>query len=394
MKNRLYFHNEIWRDRINNFLVAKSGIPKYVPLLAQMHDHAARLAGVSIKDYFTNPEIFVKTLILASEYYQFEYPLLVYDAYNIEAEALGQKMIYSDNAIPEVNRGDPLINSSKDLARLKIPNPYKNGRMPFVLRANQIYKDITGITPNLTCCGPLTLAFQIRGYEQFILDMKENPNFAHELLRFITEEVLAPWIRTLNKEVGGSFLVAGVEAWSSLPLVTLEILEQFLVPYAKRLREICGEVEVPIIGLWGESYLRDPIRFLNLKIALNCNRELYGFDPDVNKLGPEIYKRVANERNIPLRLGFDANLICKGPLIEIIDRVKYYIRVGAPNGRFYFFLNAIPMETPPEYVHAIVTAVHNLGKYPLMHDFEQVMLPDVEGIETFEEYTTHMSWIK
>jgi uroporphyrinogen-III decarboxylase len=355
----------LWQDRIDNFTAAKAGIPEYVPVFAQMHDHSAWLTGVPIQEYFTNPQTFVRSAILASEYYQFEFPMLVYNAYNIEAEALGQKLVYREDAIPEIDRRNPLIRTPSDLAHLRAPDPHTSGRMPFVLEANHIYRDITGICPNLTYCGPLTLAIQLRGYEQFITDTRENPAFLHELLTFLTEEVLAPWIKVLRQEAGGALLVVGVEAWASIPLVTLDILEEFLVPYVRRLQEICGEVEVPLGGMWGESCLKEPLRFLKLKLALGRGRDLSGFDPDVNVLGPELYKRVATEHGVPLRLGVDGHLVRNGPLEELVRRVKYYVRVGAPGGRFFMFLNVIPMDTPPQHIHAAVETIHSFGKYPL-----------------------------
>ena len=382
----------LWQSRIDNFQAAKTGIPAYVPVFAQMHDHAAWLAGVPIQEYFTNPETFVKTAILASEYYQFEFPMLVYDAYNIEAEALGQRLIYRGNAIPEIDRSAPLIKTQGDLARIKIPDPYRAARMPYVLQANHFYKEITGINPNLSFCGPLTLAIQLRGYEQFITDTRENPGFAHELLSFLTEEVSSTWIQTLRKEAGGSLLVIGVEAWASLPLVTMEILNEFFVPYVKRLQEICGEVEVPVGGMWGESYLKNPERFLRLKIEVGRGRDLSGFDPDVIRLGPEIYKRVALEHGVPLRLGVDGHLLRSGPLDQLIERIRYYIRVGAPGGRFFMFLNVIPMDTPPQHIHAAVKAVHSFGRYPLEFNAEQPELPVLKEHESFAVFASRLGF--
>ena len=384
---------EVWQDRIDNFQAAKTGIPDYVPVFAQMHDHAAWLTGISVREYLTNPQTFVRSAILASEYYQFEFPMLVYDAYNIEAEALGQKLVYFENAIPEVDRDDPLIKTPSDLARLRVPDPHRAGRMPFVLEANHIYKAITGINPNLTYCGPLTLAVQLLGYEQFITYTRGNPAFLHQLLGFLTEEVLAPWVNVLREEAGGSLLVVGVEAWASFPLVTMEILEEFFVPYMKRLQTICGEVEVPVGGMWGESYLKDPLPFLKLKLEMGRGRDLSGFDPDVCKLGPELYKQLAIKNGVPLRLGVDGHLVRDGPVEALVRRIEYYIKIGAPGGRFFMFLNVIPMDTSPQHIHAAVKAVHSFGKYPLEPKANQLELPPLEEHESFAAFTSRMDFV-
>jgi len=377
-----------WQDRINNFVAARAGIPRYVPIFAQIQDHAAWLAGVSIKEYLTNSQTFVKTAILVSEYYQLEFPMLVYDAYNIEVEALGQKLIHSDRCLPAVDPADPLVKSPADLARLRAPDPDRDGRMPFVREANQIYREITGLAPNLTYCGPLTLAIQLRGYEQFVTDTMTNPRFAHQLLSFVTEEVLAPWIDRLTKEASDSHLVIGVEAWASLPLSTMAMLEEYFVPYARRLQNLCGEVQVPIGGLWGESHLADPTRFLEMKIELGRGRDLSGFDPDVFKLGPGLYKRMALEHDIPLRLGVDANLIQNGPVGDLVERVRRYIAAGAPGGKFFLFLNNVPRHTRSDHVHAAVAAARAFGKYPLASDLDQIPFPGLDNIESFNDFVS------
>jgi len=378
-----------WHERISNLAAARAGIPQYVPLFAQMHDHAAWLAGVSLIDYFTNPRTFVETAILAAEYYQFEFPMLVYDAYNIEAEALGQKIVFSDTSFPQADTDDPLIKTPADLAKLKIPlDPRRDGRMPFVLEANQIYKEVTGLDPNLTYCGPLTLAQQIRGFEQFIVDMMTNAPFAHELLSVLTEGVIAPWITALRAEAGGSFLVIGAEAGASLPLITMDMLDEFFVPYVKRLQDLCGYA--PIGGLWGESHLKDPTRYIRLKTELAGGRDLSGFDPDVHKLGPEIYKKLALEYDVPLRLGIDGNLIRNGPVNELVERIRRYIGVGAPGGRFLLFLNVIPMDTPPHHVHTAVAAARTFGSYPLAPDLDRISLPDLGAPESFAQFKARM----
>jgi uroporphyrinogen decarboxylase len=383
---------EEWQKRIDNFKAAKTGVPAYVPIFAQMHDHAAWLTGVSVREYLTNPQTFVRSAILASEYYQLEFPMLVYDAYNIEAEALGGKLIYFENAIPEVDRDNPLIKTPSDLTRLRPPDPHRAGRMPFVLEANYIYKDITGNDPNLSYCGPLTLAVQLLGYEQFILYRRENPAFLHRLLGFLTEEVLAPWISILREEAGGSLLVVGVEAWASLPLVTMEILEEFFVPYVRRLQAICGEVEVPVGGMWGESYLKDPLPFLKLKLEMGRGRDLSGFDPDVCKLGPELYKRLALENDVPLRLGIDGHLVRDGPVEALVSRIEYYLRVGAPGGRFSMFLNVIPMDTPPEHIHAAVQAVHSFGRYPSEIKTHRQEFSPLKEYESFAAFASRIGF--
>ncbi len=375
------------KGRFDNFVAAMEGEPGCVPVFAQMHDHAARLAKVSVREFCTNPRAFVQATVLATEYYQLEFPRLLYDGYNIEAEALGQKMLYSDDALPDVDHTDQLINTPADLARLKPPDPYRDGRMPFVLEANRLYREWTCLTPNLTFCAPFSLAIQVRGYVNFVKDMRTRPAFAHELLGFLTEEVLAPWIKVLKAEAGGDFLVVGADAWASPPNVTVEIIEEFDVPYVLRLKSLCGKASAS--GWWGESCLKDPRRLIELKVNVRPGY-IYGFDPDPAVLGPEIYKEIAVKHDVPLALGVDSRLLRDGPPEALVERIRRYIAVGAPGGKFFILLSSIPADAPPAYIQLAVATVRAFGQYPLPADPQRISPPVLAPAEPWGDFLARL----
>lgn len=370
-------------NRYDNFVAAMKGEPFCVPIFAQIHDHAAKLAGVSIYDFFTNPKTFVDTTILASEYYQFDFPRLIYDGYNIEAEALGAKIVFPNNAIPDIDRVEPLIKQPGDLAKLTPPDPYSSGRMPFVLDSNRRYVELTGLAPNLTYCAPLSLAIQVRGYTNLITDIYKRPSFVHELLTFLTEQVLIPWINILRKEAGGNLLVLGADAWASPPNFTIEMLEEFDIPYVLKIKEICGTGSAS--GWWGDCKVKDPQRLIDLKAKVPPGY-LYGFDPDPNVLGPEIYKNTALQHNLPLALGIDAGLLCDGPVEILTERIRRYIKIGAPGGKFFILLNSIPAITSPEHIHLAVKAVHTFGKYPIEDFDNNIVSPTLTPAEKWTDF--------
>jgi len=111
---------------------------------AQSNDHSARLAGVSSKRFFTDALTFARVQLLVTEYYGFDTPVNFWDVYNIEAEALGQPVVYLPDRIPDVDRSKLLITSPSDLDRIKPPDPYKSGRMPWLLEINKYYLEMTG----------------------------------------------------------------------------------------------------------------------------------------------------------------------------------------------------------------------------------------------------------
>ena len=65
---------------------------EHVLIGAQSNDHSARLAGVSPRWFFTDARTFAQLQLLVTEYYRVDGLINFWDVYNIEAEALGQKV--------------------------------------------------------------------------------------------------------------------------------------------------------------------------------------------------------------------------------------------------------------------------------------------------------------
>lgn len=61
---------------------------------AQSNDHSAYLAEVPTERFFTDAHTFARVQLLVSEYYRVDGPINFWDVYNVEAEAMGQKIIY------------------------------------------------------------------------------------------------------------------------------------------------------------------------------------------------------------------------------------------------------------------------------------------------------------
>ena len=109
----------------------------HIVIGAQSNDHSAHLAGVSPKRFFTDALTFARVQLLVTEYYRVDVLINFWDVYNIEAEALGQKVVYHPEGIPDADRTRPLISKPSDLDRITPPDPYKSGRMPWVLQVNK-----------------------------------------------------------------------------------------------------------------------------------------------------------------------------------------------------------------------------------------------------------------
>jgi [methyl-Co(III) methanol-specific corrinoid protein]:coenzyme M methyltransferase len=163
------------RERIQKIF---SGEAEAVPILAQINKHVVTLCGGDMREAYTDAAKFVEMNLAVFEYYRLDMPGFYYDIYNIEAEALGQRLSWESDRMPDIDRQNPLIREPSDLDRLRPPDFRKSGRMPFVLEVMRRSHEL-GLPVRVRFCSPFSLAVNVRGIENLLLDILTNPPFAH-----------------------------------------------------------------------------------------------------------------------------------------------------------------------------------------------------------------------
>jgi uroporphyrinogen-III decarboxylase len=176
--------------------------------------------------------------LLVTEPYQRDVLSNFWDVYNIEAEALGQEVVYPRGGRPDVDRTRPLISNPADLNRISPPDPCRSGRMPWILQLDQIFLESTGNLERIYFTAPFSIAVNIRGYENLVMDMFERPRFVHRLFEFLCDDVMAPFVEVMRSEFGNPDLIMdGRDAWASPPMIVLDMMDEYVVAYTERLRD-------------------------------------------------------------------------------------------------------------------------------------------------------------
>ncbi len=356
-----------------------------VPILAQINEHVVRLCGGDMREAYTDAAKFVEMNLAVFEYYRLDMPGFYYDIYNIEAEALGQRLNWESDRMPDIDRQNPLIREPSDLGRLRPPDFKKSGRIPFVLEAMRRSYDL-GLPVRVRFCSPFSLAVNVRGIENLLLDILTDPPFAHRLLAFLTDEVLIPWVQAQREAIGLPRVAGnGADAAASPPIVTVEILEEFVMPYVARMNEKIGNVTS--MGYWGYSYLyKHPEKFYKMLglMASVSPGALMCLDPDVARTGPAPYVEFARGKKMSLMLGLDTLLLQDGPLPKIVERCRRYVTAGARAERLVMFFNDVSVHTPLQNIHTAIAAIRHFGKLPFEErPLESFRAPEVESFESF-----------
>jgi uroporphyrinogen-III decarboxylase len=345
-----------FQDGVALLAEAMRGVPQRVPVFAQLHEFVAEQCDIPRREFFRRPDVMVPAMLEVQAQFGLDVASITYDVYNIEAEALGQEIRWSEGGMPDIDRNAPLVRDRDDLHRIHTPDFDSVLCCRRVLEMHTLFRRLTGIEPTLSFCAPFTLATNLRGIEQFLLDIHTDPDFAQALLDRLTAEVLAPWIHYQKGRFPGATRLSGVDATASVPIVSMPVLRDWVVPSILRLRETVGP-EVWVANWAGERYLKHPEEMLELKLAVGSGA-LWGQDPDVDALGPVFYKDYAARHAVPLILGIGAAFLAGSDPAAVAERVRRYVEVGSRGGRFALYLCNLGASTPPENLRTAVEAAH------------------------------------
>ncbi len=222
-------------------------IPAY-PITGQVN---AQLVGATIKEFLTDPKVFVKAQI--ASYERFKPDIIVMEADLLrEAEALGNTLKFSRNGMC-VSETLCLAEKNK-LARLSLPDPHKTARMPDYLEAcREAKRQLPDCSVSGVVAGPWTIAVGLRGATELLRDTWKDKDYVQKLMEFTTEVAIIFGEAVREQGVGLSLS----EAPASCSLISPKIYKEFLFAYHKRIIDHFRERRV-FVGLHICGYV-DPI---------------------------------------------------------------------------------------------------------------------------------------
>lgn len=335
--------------------------PERVPVYAQHHEFSLARYGLSCREFYQDPELMVHCQLETCAEYGMDFPTVDWDCYNIEAEAMGQVIVFDEHNMPDVDREQPFLADQSDIEKIVTPDWETAGRCQDIVRLMDMTAAKTGIPPSIVFCGPFSFAANIRGIETLIFDMIDAPEFAHELYRRVVDNVIGPWINYLIQTFPDVAGIAGADATASVPILSPSMAREWVIPYIKRLREVTRD-DVSIPNWVGEAGLRDPDPYVDMKLEVT-QHFIEGQDPDVERLGPDYYVEYAASRDVPLVLGVGASFLALAGPQEVYDRVKHYVETGMQHDRFAIYLCNLGATTPEANVRAALDAAKTSGVY-------------------------------
>jgi uroporphyrinogen decarboxylase len=246
-----------------------------------------------------------------------------------------------------------LVDGPSALARLRLPDPERDGRLPLVLEAGARLRARLGASVPITATvvGPLTLAANLRGFEDLVLDWYDRPGFVRELVAFAAA-VGRRWGEAI---LGAGLGVAVSESWIAPPLLSPALYRELALPAERALIAhlaargqhhtalISGGDTLPILGGLLESGASLLVADYTCDLAA--------------------FKSKAAAAGVATRGNLDPKLLQAGPPRAIREAAERLLAIGMPGGRFVVGAGVVPYGTPPEHLLALRDAVEQAGRY-------------------------------
>jgi uroporphyrinogen decarboxylase len=317
-----------------------------VPAFPLVTAHAARVAGVSLRDYYTDGRSMARSQLVAQELYGIDF-ISFFSEVGLVAEALGSKYDYPEDDLPLLSTPKWPNLSAVDEA---VADPRRDGRLRVYLDAITDAWEARGDrVPILAYVpAPFTTAQQLVDPEAFLTGLLVEP----ERVRVLLEYATASTISFCRAIIGAGGLPILVDPLASGSVISAEHYREFALPseaavirYLHRfdldvVLHICGDTN-PIIELMPESGA-DLLSIDRIAVetaveqAGNRCRLVGNFDTSELLLGEpaaierEVAAMVAAGRDCPR--GFVAATGCEVPVDTPQENVRAFVRAARAAG--------------------------------------------------------------
>ena len=317
-----------------------------IPLITS---HAAMVADIKLKQYYTNGETMAKVQIAALEEYGHD-AISIFSEVGIIAEAMGSEFDYPDDDLPVLKNSVLTKVSIKDV---EIPDPKKDGRLPVYLEAiDYAYSTVGDKIPILAYVpAPFTTGMMLSDPNQFLLDTIKNPKRVKEIIEISLNAAIEFCYEIIN--AGGLPILVDPLASGSVisPKAYREFAlpgEQGLIKFLHRydfdvILHICGDTTpmLDLLPLTGADLISLDKVDLNLAIQKLAKQLRIIGNYDTSKLGFSSTGQISLEvremvRNgVQAEKGYIAATGCEVPIRAPIENVKAFIAASKEVGWYW-----------------------------------------------------------
>lgn len=195
-----------------------------VPVFPLVTAHAARIAGISVRDYYTDGVAMARSQLVALETYGIDF-ISFFSEVGLVAEALGSQFDYPEDDLPLLTRP-----KWTDLTQVddRLVDPGRDGRLRVYLDAVTYAYEARGDTVPILAYvpAPFTTAQQLVDQEAFLLGLLTEPELVKKLLIYATRSIT----RFCRAIIGAGGLPILVDPLASGSVISAEHYCEFALP--------------------------------------------------------------------------------------------------------------------------------------------------------------------
>lgn len=325
-----------------------------VPWVPFVGVHAGHLLGVTAEDFLKSDTHIVNGVSKAIELYNPDGIPVVFDL-QVEAEAMGCKLVWADNNPPAVSSHPLLEDVSID--DLQIPT-LEDGRIGMIMKAaSALRKRFPDIALYGLITGPFTLALHLLGTEIFI-KMLEEPDYVHKLLEFT---------KKVSIKMAGYYIDAGCDVIPLVDPMTSQIdpgsFRTFVNPPAIEIFDYIRDREA-LSSFFVCGYAQQ-----NVEAMCDCRPDNISIDENIPL---DFVKDVA----LPKGISFGGNMKLTVVLLmgteEAVQREALEcLDLGEKRGFVLAPGCDVPMDTPVRNLQAVTELVHDAYQQDVLRTLEQ-----------------------
>jgi uroporphyrinogen decarboxylase len=334
--------------------VLAGGIPDRVPV--DLHDImvAARASGLPFPEFLQDGEAMAEGLIASWREYGHDV-LLVESGTTTLAAACGVGVEYLDDSTPV--SVDPVIDSLDDVDRLVLPDPATAPTLVENLKATRLVAEAVGeegFVMGVADQGPFSLASMILGMEDFLAAQMDPGarDGLHRLLDYCEEA----FYRFAVAQIGaGAHLTSMGESIAGPDVCSPAIYREIAFPHERRVtKRLLAEGVRLQNHICGNATLIVPD-------MVETGATVLGLD---YKCDLPTIKAATQGRATIVGVIDPSSIVALGTPETITQAVRDELEILGPGGGLILGAGcAIPADTPPENLHALVEAAHRYGRY-------------------------------
>jgi len=242
----------------------------YVPITADIQVLTwSKIFDFDVNDYYFDPEVFVenylKIMIFRFKNFQddtfLEKRLPIWGTTVLEGTLFGVEASFRKDFEPWISH-TPIVNNAEDLKKIPMPDFKTSGIMPRLIsmyeKAKELVDDDFEVLFPLWERGVLGISIFLHGFQETLIDMVLQPEFMHEMFRFITD-ARKKWYDEYYLYTGNERHKADIfNDEVSVPSISPAIYDEMIFPYENEIAQYhgglyywhsCGDVTKLVDGI-------------------------------------------------------------------------------------------------------------------------------------------------